>query len=176
MVLESMHDEVEATLASVRKTHRDVGKALKKAYGYAVFPSVGRASAVLGAAHGRGEVFEQGERVGIATLSQVTAGVQVGGQTFSELVLFNSKEALYRFKRGRIAFSANASVALMKAGACAVSNYEKDVVTRAFSHGGMQLELALGFQRFTYRSLEEEKLREQTSQADEGTNGKRRAA
>jgi lipid-binding SYLF domain-containing protein len=164
MVLESVHKAVEATLAQIRTKHSDVEKALEKAYGYAVFPDVGRASAVLGGAHGRGEVFERGERVGSATMTQITLGVQLGGQTFSEIVLFNSKEALYRFKRGRVAFSANASVALLKAGAYAVSNYEKDVVTRAFSHGGMQLELAMGFQRFHYRSVQEEGLREQPTE------------
>jgi hypothetical protein len=165
MALESVHSEVEATLARVKSKHRELGPALKKAHGYAVFPAVGRASAVLGGTHGRGEVFEHGELVGYATMSQATVGIQLGGQTFSEIVIFNSKEALYRFKRGRVAFTAQASVALLKAGACAVSDYEKDVVTRGFSQGGMLLELALGFQRFTYRSVQEESLREEPTKA-----------
>lgn len=172
MVLESAHKEVEATLSQIKKRHKDVAKAMKKAYGYAVFPAVGRASAVIGGTHGRGEVFEQGELVGTATLSQLTLGVQLGGQTFSEIVLFNSKEALYRFKRGRITFSASASAVMLKAGACALSNYEEDVVTRAFSHGGMQIEVAMGFQRFHFRSMHEQTLRERpTPEAEESGAG-----
>jgi hypothetical protein len=160
MMLESTHQEVEAALSQIREKHKDVAKAMKKAYGYAVFPAVSRGSAVLGGTHGRGEVFEQGQLIGYATVSQLTLGVQLGGQTFSEVVLFKSKEALYRFKRGRVTFSASASLVMLKAGVCAVSNFEPDVVTRAFSRGGMQVELGMGFQRFHFRSVQEQTLRE----------------
>ena len=61
---------------------------LKKAYGYAVFPSVGKAALVIGGAHGKGAVFERGKMIGYATMSQTTLGVQLGGSTFAEVLIF----------------------------------------------------------------------------------------
>ena len=52
-----------------------------------------------GAPLGRGEVFEKGKKVGYATITQLTIGVQIGGDTFDEVVVFESREAFERFKR-----------------------------------------------------------------------------
>jgi hypothetical protein len=49
------------------------------------------------------------------------------GDTFDELVIFESKEAFERFKPGKTAFAANASAVLVKAGAAAAKNFEKGV-------------------------------------------------
>ena len=47
--------------------------------GYAIFPSVGKAAAVVGGAYGHGVVFEQGKRIGYATIAQMTVGRQQPG-------------------------------------------------------------------------------------------------
>src|SRR5262245_29724719 len=65
-----------------------LSKHLEEAHGYAVFPSVGKGGLGLGAAHGSGFVYEQGRLVGHSSLNQVTIGLQLGGQAYSELVLF----------------------------------------------------------------------------------------
>jgi lipid-binding SYLF domain-containing protein len=39
--------------------------------------------------------------VGYAAIVQVTIGVQLGGQTFNELVVFQSRQALDAFKHGK---------------------------------------------------------------------------
>jgi hypothetical protein len=77
--------------------------------------------------------------------------VQLGGQTFSEIIAFQDKAALDRFKAGRWAFAANASAVLVKAGAAASSNYEKGAAVFVSSEGGMMLEVAIGAQKFFYR-------------------------
>src|SRR3954447_14939566 len=104
----TIHAEATAALVYLQEKHPDLKETLAKSYGYAIFPSVGRASAVLGGAYGKGEVYEHGKPIGFATLSQMTIGVQLGGQTFSEVVLFDQKPALDGFKRGKVAFAANA--------------------------------------------------------------------
>jgi len=106
MALEALHEEVVATLTRLKSKHPELKPALEKSVGYAIFPSMGRASAVLGGTYGRGEVYEGGKPIGFASLGQLTLGVQVGGQTFSEVVFFKSHDALDRFKQGRIAFTA----------------------------------------------------------------------
>lgn len=64
---ELVHTEAVAALARLEKRHPELKQELEKAWGFAIFPSVGRASAVLGGAYGHGEVFEQGKSIGFAT-------------------------------------------------------------------------------------------------------------
>ncbi|MDF2692171.1 MAG: hypothetical protein K0S65_554 [Labilithrix sp.] len=144
-----IHAGAEATLTWLTLKDPGLKPLLDKAYGYAVFPAVGRASVVLGGARGHGEVFEHGKPIGFSTLSQMTVGMQVGGQTFSELILFNSKDALETFKKGKVSFTANASAVLVNAGATGTSDF-KAVVAKAYSRGGMLLEASIGGQKFKF--------------------------
>src|SRR5687768_1319591 len=151
----TIREEVKATLKRLKAKDPGLRELLKDAYGYAVFPSVGKAALVVGGAYGRGAVFEQGKLIGFATIGQTTLGVQVGGDTFSEIVVFEDEQALERFKEGRLKFAANASAVLVKAGAQATNNYEKGVQTLAYSRGGMMLEAAIGGQKFKFKSVED---------------------
>jgi len=147
-----MAQRVEATLRRLEKKDPGLRQFLKEAYGYAVFPSVGKASLVVGGAHGHGAVYEGGKLIGHATLSQMTLGVQLGGDTFTEILAFHDKGSLDRFKQGHMPFTANASAVLVKAGAAGTSNF-KGVTAHAYSSGGMLLELAIGGQKFTFKPL-----------------------
>jgi lipid-binding SYLF domain-containing protein len=109
----------------------------------------------VGGSYGQGEVYEKKKLIGYATMSQFTVGVQIGGDSFSELILFESKEALDRFKRGKVEFAANASAVLVRAGTAKVNDYEKGVKTMAMSSGGMLLEAAIGGQKFTFKPAAE---------------------
>src|SRR5438552_2445338 len=104
---------ITATLKRLEEKDPGLKQFLKKAYGYAVFPSVGKAALVLGGSYGHGEVFERGKHIGHATIGQTTIGVQIGGDTFSEIVAFENKPALDRFKQGKIRFAANASAVMV---------------------------------------------------------------
>jgi len=152
---QALYAQVNATLDRLQRRHPDLKEALEKAYGYAVFPSVGRASAVVGVSHGKGIVFEQGEPIGIATITGLTVGVQVGGQTFSEVLIFPDKAAVDRLQRGEVAFAANASAVLVKAAASGTADFH-GVVAKAYSQGGMLVELSIGGQKLSFKpSLEE---------------------
>ena len=165
----TIREEVKAALKRLKAKDPGLKQMLKDAYGYAVFPSVGKAALVVGGAYGRGAVFEQGKLIGFATIGQTTIGVQVGGDTFSEIVLFEDEQAMERFKEGKLKFAANASAVLVKAGAAATNNYEKGVQTLAYSRGGMMLEAAIGGQKLKFKSVEdaEAEANEQEEQ-DEG--------
>ncbi|WNZ59625.1 hypothetical protein QEG98_26740 [Myxococcus sp. MxC21-1] len=145
----ALHEEAVATVDRVVLKHPELKKELEQVEGYAVFPSLGRASLVLGGSYGHGEVFEKGKPIGFATLSQLTLGVQVGGQTLSELIFFHDRDAIEAFKGGKAAFAANASAVLVKAAASGTINYAK-CVAHAYSRGGMLLEISLGGQKFTF--------------------------
>jgi hypothetical protein len=173
-------EEAGITLKRLESKDPGLKQLLKKAYGYVVFPSVGKAAAVLGGAYGHGVVFEQGKRIGFATISQMTVGVQLGGDTFSELLIFNSRQAMSRFKRGKLAWAANASAVLVRAGAGGTADHEKDVTALAYSRGGMMLELGIGGQKFKFRPLdagdpsergEEENTEDNGSGSEDQANG-----
>jgi hypothetical protein len=168
----TIHDDVQAALKRLDAEDPGLKQMLKKAYGYAVFPSVGKAALVIGGAYGRGEVYERGKPVGYATIAQTTIGVQVGGDTFTEVLVFRNKEALDRFKAGKMAFAANASAVLVKAGAGGTADYEKGVAAYAYSQGGMMLEAAIGGQKFHFQEVEEQ---EEGDEEQAGAQGRRGA-
>lgn len=147
---DTLHKDVLAAIVALQETNPKVAQKLSKSYGYAVFPSVGRASIVLGGATGKGEVFEQGKLVGYAQLVQVTIGVQLGGQTFSEFVLFPDKKKLDAFKAGKVSFAANAAAVIVKAGAAATTKYQ-DLEIIVSSEGGLLIEAAIGGQKFFFK-------------------------
>lgn len=150
MLEATIHEEAAAVLNRLQEKYKGLKEKLEKAYGYAVFPSVGRAGVVLGGAYGHGEVFEGGKPVGFATMSQITVGVQVGGQTFTQILSFGNKKSLERFKkRGKLGFTANASAVMVKAAATATNNVS-DVQASAYSMGGMLLELSLGGSKYMF--------------------------
>lgn len=149
MKTRALHEEALATVDRLQRIHPDLTEQFEKSYGYAVFPSVGRASVAVGVSFGRGIVFERNQPIGTATITELTLGVQVGGQTFSELMFFPSKNELENLKRGEVAFAANASAVLVKAAASGTTDF-RGVIAKAYSLGGMLLELSLGGQKLSF--------------------------
>lgn len=139
-----------ATITELEATDPTLGDFLTNAYGYAVFPSVGKGGLIVGGGFGRGEVFEQGEFVGYADITQATVGLQAGGQTFSEVIAFKDKEAMDRFKFGKVKFSANASAVALKAGAAKTARYSDGVAIFTKPTGGLMFEASVGGQEFGY--------------------------
>ena len=163
----TIEESSAATLKRLEEKDRGLKQMLKKAYAYAVFPSVGKASLVVGGSYGRGAVFERGKFIGHATISQFTVGVQVGGDTFTELLVFQSKEALDRLKKGKMAFAANASAVLVKAGAAGTKDFTNGVAAYAYSRGGMLLEAAIGGQKFKFKSADEQEQGDDQDEVEE---------
>ena len=149
-VLHTLDPEVQAALRRLERRDPGLKSFLRRAHGYAVFPSVGKAAAVAGAAFGKGEVFEAGRLAGYAGIVQATIGVQLGGGTFTEIVAFESAQSLARFKRSPFTLAANASAVLVKAGAAASADYERGVAVFVHGKGGMMLEASAGGQKLKF--------------------------
>ena len=124
----------------------------QKAYGYAVFPTVGAGGFVFSGAHGTGIVYEKGTPIGRASLTQASFGFTIGVQTYSELLFFRDKAVLDSFKAGGTEFSAQASAVIAKAGAAAKTSYDNTGVA-VFMHikGGAMAEASVGGQQFKYQ-------------------------
>ena len=142
------------------------------AYGYAVFPTVGKGGLVLGGARGKGRVYAQGKHTGDTTLTQVSVGFQAGGQAYSQIVFFEDERAYREFTSGEFGFGAGVSAVVITAAASAtasttgnsagVSGGKKDAVTTGeyfkgmavfiIAKGGLMYEAALAGQKFSYRA------------------------
>jgi lipid-binding SYLF domain-containing protein len=130
-----------------------MGNLFKNAYGYAIFPDVGKGAVGVGGAAGRGALYEKGNSVGTAKMLQVTVGAQAGGQAYREVIFFENKAALDRFKSDNFEFSAQTSAIAVKSGSSANANYRNGVVVFSQEKGGLMLEASLGGQKFTYKPI-----------------------
>jgi lipid-binding SYLF domain-containing protein len=147
---ETLSIDSEATLRRMSATDPGFQDFLDKAYGYAIFPSIGKGGFVVGGSYGRGEVYRGGDHVGFADVTAVSAGLLAGGQTISQVIVFGSEKAFNDFTRGEWGMGANASVVALKAGAAAGAQFKDGVVAFVDTRGGLMGDLSLEGQKFRY--------------------------
>ncbi|HEB96690.1 MAG TPA: hypothetical protein ENI96_09715 [Sedimenticola thiotaurini] len=158
-------DKYDDTIATFRKspaTH----EFFRNAYGYAVFPIIGKGGIGVGGAYGEGRVYRQGKYVGDARLAKLTIGWQLGGQAFSEIIFFQDKRAFDEFTSGSFEFGAGASAVAITLGTEAQAStvgqsanagdkqvsagYYKGMAVFTHVTGGLMYEAAIGGQTFSY--------------------------
>jgi len=124
-----------------------------KAYGYVIFPNVGKGAIGVGGASGGGILYEGGKVVGKAQMTQITIGFQAGGQAYREVIFFQTKETLDRFKANKFEFSAQVSAIAAKSGAAAAGKYTDGVMIFTQQKGGLMYEASVGGQKFKYTAF-----------------------
>jgi lipid-binding SYLF domain-containing protein len=86
---------------------KDAGQSAKffgNSYGYALFPTIGKGGLGIGGAYGKGRVYRGGQHVGDTSVTQVSFGLQAGGQSYSEIIFFKDKRAFDDFTSGNFEF------------------------------------------------------------------------
>jgi len=143
------------------------------AYGYAVFPTIGKGGIGIGGAYGTGQVYQGGKVTGTASLVKVSVGWQWGGQAFSQIIFFQDKRAYDDFTSGNFEFDATASAVAITAGAQAKAgtegstagasagpatgkqakkaSYQKGMAVFIHTKGGLMYEASIGGQKFTFK-------------------------
>ena len=128
----------------------------ENAYGYAVFPTVGKGGIGIGGAYGKGRVYRGGVVTGTTSLTKATIGFQFGGEAFSEIIFFQDKRAYDEFTRGNFEFDAAASAVAILSGAQA--NYTKGMAVFVHTKDGLMYEApareaqAIGGQKFSFKA------------------------
>lgn len=150
---EELMREARGTINDFKREDATLSNKMDEAAGYAVFPTVGKGGLVVGGAFGRGVVYENGQMVGYAAIKQGTVGAQIGGQSYSELILFENDAALRKFKGDEFAFAAQASAVAVASGAAANAKYKDGVMVFTMGEKGLMAEASVGGQRFTFTSL-----------------------
>lgn len=154
--LKNNSDSKKKANAKTIKTLNDLKKIavlqpyFKRAKGYAIYPNITKAGIGIGGARGKGEVFEGHRVIGSTTLTQLSIGFQLGGQSFSQIIFFKDKKSLNRFTQGNFEFDASASAALITEGANASVDYCDGVAIMTFSNGGLMYEASFGGQKFSF--------------------------
>jgi lipid-binding SYLF domain-containing protein len=120
-------------------------------YGYVIFPNVGKGGIGIGGAAGNGAVFQKGNLVGMAKMTQVSIGFQWGGQAYREVIFFEHEADLTRFKENKIEFSGQASAVAATKGAAANVKYKDGVMIFSQIKGGLMYEASVGGQKFKFR-------------------------
>jgi lipid-binding SYLF domain-containing protein len=142
--------EAQGTIAVFKKTDPGLTRFFDHAVGYAVFPTVVKGAVGIGGASGSGIVFEKGQAVGKARLTQGTIGAQIGGQTYSEVIFFETVPALTDFKNGALALAAQVSAVAASAGAAKDAKYQDGVAVFTHRKGGLMAEASVGGQKFRF--------------------------
>ena len=140
-------------------------------YGYAVFPTIGKAGLVVGGAHGTGRVYDHGKYVGDTSMTQVSVGFQAGGEAYSQIILFQDKRAFDEFTSGDFQFDANVSAVAITAAAAGTAGttgasvtasggkrdattagkYYKGIAVFMIVKGGAMYEISVAGQKFSYK-------------------------
>ena len=139
-----------ATMAQFRNSDPGIARQMDSAYGMAIFPEIYKGGIGVGGAGGRGVVYEQGKMIGYTTMSQGTIGLQLGGQAYSQMILFESRDSINKFTGSGWAMSANATAVAAASGAAAVAKYREGVMVYVLNMEGLMGEASVGGQKFNY--------------------------
>jgi len=90
-------------------------------------------------------------------MTQITIGLQFGGQAYSEIIFFENKEVLDLFKTSRYELNAQASAVAVTLGASVDLAYTDGVAIVTMSKGGLMYEASVGGQKFEYEAVGESK-------------------
>jgi lipid-binding SYLF domain-containing protein len=102
---------------------------------------------VVGAAHGSGRVYQHGKYVGDSSMTQLSVGLQAGGQAYSQIIFFEDQRAFDEFTSGNFEFGADVGAVAITAAAGAsagttganagASTGKKDATTAGVYHKGL---------------------------------------
>jgi lipid-binding SYLF domain-containing protein len=145
-----LKQQSDFTLEKARQRTPGVQQYLDTSIAYAVFPSVGKGGFVFAGGYGKGIVYENGAMTGYCDATQLTVGAQIGGESCSELVFFQTATALQRFKDGDLALDAQVSAIAMDQKAIRDARYQDGVAVLFVDPMGLMAEASAGGQKFRY--------------------------
>ncbi|MEO6611713.1 MAG: YSC84-related protein [Chitinophagaceae bacterium] len=145
----------DASVAKADFIHTDgpMNNLFSSSYGYVILPNVGKGAIGIGGAAGNGIVYEKGRVVGKTKMKQVSVGFQFGGQAYREVIFFESKAALDKFKQNKFSLSAQVSAVAATAGASANVTYKEGVLIFTQQKGGLMYEASVAGQNFNYTAF-----------------------
>lgn len=146
----TLEDRAELTVRTMTSRDPSLRQVLDSAAGYVVFPEIGKGGLVVGAAHGRGILYENGRSSGFVELRQASIGAQAGAQTFAELIVFTDPADVQEVKSGTYDLGGSASAVVLSAGVAAATDFSDGVAVFVLPRGGVMAELSITGQQLRY--------------------------
>jgi lipid-binding SYLF domain-containing protein len=147
----------------------NVPQLMAESYGYAVLPTIGKGGIGIGGAGGTGCVYAGGIHKGNVSMGQITIGFQLGGQAYSQIILFKNADTYQEFTNGNFEFGVDATaVALtygVEAGAStqgasasagdtkAKGAWKRGMAIFTLAKGGLMYEASIGGQKYKFKPL-----------------------
>jgi lipid-binding SYLF domain-containing protein len=147
---EALVTNAQATMKTLEARDPGLRNVLDNSYAYIVFPDVSKGGFGVGGAWGRGIVYEQGRFVGYAAVEEGAVGILIGGQTFSEVIVFKTQDAFKDFQSNRLSFGADANVVALKAGAAASAEFRHGMLVLISDQGGLMADASIKGQNIAF--------------------------
>jgi lipid-binding SYLF domain-containing protein len=151
---DELKTDSEQAMIDLQKADSSLKKLVDESVGYVIFPSVGRGGFIIGGERGKGLVYQNGKVIGEAKVTEINIGAQVGGESFSELILFQTSEALRDFKASNWEMSAKLNAVAASEGAAKNAKFQQGVAVFTLSKGGLMVQATVGGQKFKFKPLE----------------------
>jgi lipid-binding SYLF domain-containing protein len=147
--------QAKQTITEFQNANPSLKSFMDSSAGYAVFPSVGKGGLIVGGARGSGLLFEKGAITGRTTLTQGSIGAQAGGQTFSQLIVFESPTAVSSFKNGKFQLGAavNAVAISSSVSKSVPLTYSQGLAVFTMAKSGLMVQAVVGGQKFSFEPL-----------------------
>jgi lipid-binding SYLF domain-containing protein len=162
-------DDYSDTIDLFKKAGQSAGF-FKDSYAYAVYPSIGSGALIIGGARGTGRVYVHDQYVGDTSMTQLSVGLQAGGEGYRQIIFFQDQRAFDEFAKGNYEFGADVSATAIQAsastgtgttgsGSSVGSNpnaaqtkgtYHKGIAVFTVVRGGAMASAAVSGQKFSY--------------------------
>ena len=151
-----------------------VQKFFENSYGYALFPTIGKAGFIVGGSYGVGQVYQAGAVTGKSQVIEGSVGLQIGGKAYRQVIFFENKASYDRFTSGEFQFDTKAQATVVTAaaeakagttgvtagasalpteGAQASTGYYLGMATFVQSIGGLMAEFSIAGQKYSFEPI-----------------------
>ena len=150
---ERLIDDAENAKSAFIENNEQLQQFFDNAYAYAILPNVGKGAAGIGGAAGSGIVYEKGNTIGSVKMKQLTVGLQFGGQAYREVIFFEDKATLERFKTNELEFAAQTSATAINEEDQKDATYKDGILIFTQKKSGLMYDASIGGQKFNYDSF-----------------------
>src|SRR5262249_18810083 len=148
-----LQTSARATLDEMIARDARIQDTIRGAPAYAVFPSIAKGGFLVGGAHGRGILYENGLPTGFVSIEQGSIGAQLGGQSFAQLLVLRSPAQVASVKSGTFTAGADLGVVVLNAAASTQTNFNPNASIYVLPRGGLMVDISVSGQQIKYQSF-----------------------
>lgn len=148
-----IRSSAEATLTSLYNQNSVARELGRKAKGILVFPEITKGGIGIGGSYGEGVLFVNGKPDGYYSVGSGSLGLTLGAQSFSQVIMFMTQEALNSFRASKgWEAGVNGSVVAIDEGKATSYDFTKDqdpIVGFVFGQQGLMFDASFRGAKYT---------------------------